>query len=223
MFYDFKNYLLTSSFKLIGITGNAGAGKSFLSNKLAEDTNFSHYSADYKFIGDSNFRKTLLKTKAHLSLASYVDACNQFNWWDWEAIGQDIDNLKKGNLVVIKDFYDRASGNIENKNLEIPSNPKVIYEGAILGDTKILNLLDGIIFVYTDKEKRLARLFAKDLGKRSMNEILARFLITEYSENKHYQMLFAYYKSKMIVVNEEYKIVSNFELDKEQQYLPILV
>jgi hypothetical protein len=41
----------------------------------------------------------------------------------------------------------------------------------------------------------------KDLGRRTFNEILARFLITEYSETLYYRMMLEWAESKTIFID----------------------
>ena len=48
---------------------------------------------DYRFIGDSLFRKELLYSKLKSSVDNYIDAVNQLNWWDWIKIEDDLKKL----------------------------------------------------------------------------------------------------------------------------------
>jgi uridine kinase len=218
-------YVNSLNVKLIGIVGGAGAGKSTLaSNLTSTNKDFLHYSADYKFIGDSTFRKELLASKVKTSINNYIDACNQHNWWDWDSIVKDLTDLKNNKTVVMPLKYNRNKGITESGLTLLPTlQSKIIYEGALLGTPQVLNQLDKIIFVHTSQKIRLERLIKKDLGRRSLNEILARFLITEYSESKHYKFLFTYYKEKIVIVNDNYNFISinpNIIFENEQ-YIPL--
>lgn len=221
---NIETYINNSKSKLIGITGSAGSGKTVLTATLIENNpNFIHYSADYKFIGDSTFRKDLLKKKFENSLDSYIDMCNQYNWWDWNSIEKDLLDLKSNKEVVLSTKYNRDLGKQEEGIVFKPTlDSKIIFEGALLGNIQILDSLEEIVFIYTDKQKRFNRLVQKDITKRSLNEIIARFLITEYSENKHYQFLFKYYEKKIKVLDENYDFIS-FDLDllNDIQYIPV--
>jgi len=220
MLNEIKEFINNSDYKLIGITGNAGSGKTTLSKLLSDE--FTIYSADYKFIGDSNYRKELLEKKSEKSINSYIDACNQYNWWDWQSIYSDLNMLKEGKTVNLENKYNRDKGIYEDGIQLIPTD-KIIYEGAILGHYSIIELLDVIFFIYTPKDKRLERLISKDLNRRSLNEILARFFITEYSEYIHYKMLFKLHKnqSKLIVLDSFYNIIANFKLEEDKQFIPL--
>jgi hypothetical protein len=48
---------------------------------------------------------------------------------------------------------------------------------------------------------RFERILAKDSARRSFNEILARFLITEYSETIYYRNLFTWAADRIVFVD----------------------
>ena len=60
----------------VGIVGPAGVGKTFFSNEIAKILNCHVYSLDFRFIGDSLFRKELLYNKLKSSIDNYIDAVN---------------------------------------------------------------------------------------------------------------------------------------------------
>lgn len=222
MLKDIEEYILNSNTKIIGVVGGAGAGKTTLATSLTHNIDASRYSADHRFIGDSNFRKMLLEKKRQISTEAYIDACNQYNWWDWASIENDLKLLKENKTVSIDKPYNRELGLSQPQSLLLIPKSKIIYEGALLGSPQILNTIDKIIFIHTDKLKRLTRLIEKDSKRRSVNEIVARFLITEYSENKHYQYLFKFHRDKIVVVNDNYTFISlNENIFNENQYIPL--
>ncbi len=144
---------------LYGLMGGAGSGKSTETKLLARRFGYHVIHADDFFIGDSEFRKDLLKKKQEAGIPSLIDACNQFNWWDWGALYREIEN-SMGRVTIV--------------------------EGAILGPAYILNLFKKIFIVDERADIRLKRLLDRDGAKRSVSEICARFLITEYSEGIYY-------------------------------------
>lgn len=160
------------------ITGGAGAGKSSLTKSLAKKTGGIVIEMDSFFIGDSAYRASLLLDKAHYSWESYVDACNQMNWWDWSEIGLEIEKHRSGS-----------------------SNSAIYVEGALLGPEWMWPLYEKIIYVDTPSNERLSRLIKRDGHKRDGLSIARRFLITEYSEQLHYHRLIPYAnKTKKLVI-----------------------
>lgn len=185
---------------LYGITGPAGAGKSYTARHIAADLQCSIYSADYAFIGSSAERKMLLSKKQMRSVEAYKDAANQFNWWDWGAILSDLEDLQSGKAVQIAAPYDRATGE-HGAAMTIASTPTLIYEGALFGPPFLVARLKKIFFLWVDPAIRFQRLVDKDFGRRSFNEILARFLITEYSETLYYGKMLQWVEGKVVFLD----------------------
>ena len=186
--------------RLFSITGPAGCGKTYAAEKLSKTTDCVIYSADFRFIGDSGDRRELLERKQAKSLDDYKDSANQFNWWDWQAIYRDLSDLLNGVSILIDSPYDRSTG---RKAAAIKLNPaeKVIFEGALLGPPQLINEFNKIFYVCSPQKTRFERILKKDLERRSFSEILARFLITEYSETIYYTNLFVWGKDKIFFVD----------------------
>ena len=189
------------------LTGGAGSGKSTLSSKLYA-SDISVYSLDWRLIGGSNYRKELLNKKQATSLSSYIDACNQFNWWDWNAIIADLEELANGNVLTIMDAYDRDT--TFSKNVQVLPSKYILVEGAILGPVQLLSRYKNIFMMIVPFKTRLLRLLEKDCCRRDPLEILSRFLITEYSERKAYSELWEWFKHKILCVDS-----NGIILDKE--------
>lgn len=187
---------------LYGITGPAGSGKTSLARRLGNALEAGVYSSDLRFIGSSQDRKELLYRKQKSSIEDYIDAANQFNWWDWDTILEDLQGLSSGKQIVLKNGYDRDKG-VTIPDCIVSPFSFTLYEGAILGPPIILSKLRKVIYVHTAPEIRFNRLVAKDHNRRSFREIAARFLITEYSESKAYEQLFAWYRDNVIFVNDQ--------------------
>jgi cytidylate kinase len=183
-----------------GITGPAGAGKSYAAKRVAEELRCSVYSADFAFIGSSSERKMLLSKKQMRSIDAYKDAANQFNWWDWGTILSDLEDLQSGRDVEIEAPYDRTTGELGGA-VTISATDTLVYEGAIFGPPFLATRLKQIFFLWVDPAVRFQRLLEKDQGRRSFNEILARFLITEYSETLYYGKLLQWVGDKVIFID----------------------
>lgn len=218
------NFLLKNSDEcIIALTGPAGVGKTFVSNNI-ESNSKTIYSIDYRFIGSSQERKLLLEFKNQNGIDGYIDACNQFNWWDWDRIEQDIIDLSHGKQVEIENCYNRASGKNDFLLILHPSK-KIIVEGALLGGHSLITHFDHTLFLYRDCLKRFLSLVEKDMNKRTFNEIVARFLITQYSESFYYNTYIFREDPNIRFFNlesDDFCTLTQMKyLYKDQQFIPI--
>lgn len=179
MIKDIRQFIQSNNLAVVGITGGAGSGKSYLARHLG----FPAYSIDSAFIGDSNFRRQLLQQKKQMSQQDYLDAINQYNWWDWDKIESDIMSLMRDNYPLI-------------------------VEGAFLGNPSLLELYGAIIFIQTEDGVRFNRIVKRDGHKRTYNELVNRWQITNQSESAYYTMLFNEYPEKIYVVDNDYDFTS---------------
>ena len=199
--YSFISSILKGySSGLFGITGPAGSGKTYIGEVLSASHGFTLYSADFRFIGDSVERKALLNRKQARSVVDYQDSANQFNWWDWAAIRRDLSALMAGSSIVLESPYDRGSGK-KREPMHIQPSKVILFEGAILGPPDLIEAFKKIIYLSTPQVDRFDRVLKKDIQRRSFNEVLARFLITEYSETIYYRNLFSWAGDKLIFVD----------------------
>jgi uridine kinase len=180
---------------LVGICGRAGAGKSTLVWNLAEclrkgGLESRTYSGDWRFTYDSPTRRRWIDQQARKGLTSYLYSINQFNWWDFERIEEELGALARGGSLLIPDAYNRDSGRRDHR-VEIAPLPSgiILYENSVLGGIGLLDQLDVIVQVNTSDVVCLRRLLEKDADRRSVSEIAARFLTTSYSENQFFELL----------------------------------
>ena len=119
-------------------------------------------------------------------------------------IANDLDVISTGYPLFIKDAYNRETGK-KNGVVSIHGIDKgiILYENCILGDIEILNKLDLIVFVNTSDIVCFERLIRKDSGRRSITDIASRFIITTYSENIFFNLVFDKFKSKLIVCDSD--------------------
>lgn len=171
-----------------------GAGSG--KSTLANKLGYPTYNIDSAFFGTSSYRKALLEKKA--THDSFLDSCNMYNWWNWELVERDIFGL-------------------------MSQNDTLIVEGALLGTEWLLNQLDHIFFLYDLPERRFSKLVNRDSHKRSFNELIDRFLITEYSEALYYKRLFENYWNKIFVVGTNYEFLNFFPYFEDSYSLPTRV
>jgi len=174
---------------VVGVCGRAGAGKTTLVQKIAGDlasASVEHvaYSGDWRFILDSTGRKEWLRETWRVGMDAYLNAINQFSWWDFPAIHNDLSALRNMQAVRIVGAYDRLTG---NKTAEITLGPiyrgVILYENCILGKLEMISSLDIIVLVNTPDQVCLERMLRKDAKRRPVPDIATRYLITTYSEN----------------------------------------
>jgi uridine kinase len=208
---------------LVGVCGRAGSGKTVLANKISEELSRRsiptlHYSGDWRFKLDSEQRKAWLREKWFMGMNEYLQATNQFNWWDFEKIYGDLNLLTKGRSVMMKDAYDRKSGKKDSEvTLSATGEGVIFYENCILGGAEILEKLDLIVLLNTTDEVCLERLITKDSTRRNFFDIVARFLMTSYSENLFLKFLLEKFSQKLIVCDSDGKFGEFPEIEEVSQ------
>lgn len=206
--------------RFVVITGQAGAGKTYLASKCKEQGFANVYSTDFRFFGDSNYRKTLLETKKN-NFFEYVEAMNQYSWWDWNTITLEVfDCLNSDSKIVLENIYNRDTGDIIDI-FEEEKKQTLILEGAIISES-LLKKCDKIVCVIAGDELRFNRLLKKDRARRHFIEIINRYMITNYSENLYFNNVLSLFKDKIIFTDENYSII-NYNFINRKNYLPLEV
>lgn len=220
MSVSMKDFILTCGKGLYFLTGGAGSGKTTLSEGLSKH-GITVYSMDWRFIGDSDYRRHLLASKRIVSFDSYVDACNQFNWWNWNQIIEDCTKLMNGESLTFNS-YDRNSTVPSYDITTLAPTDKILLEGAIPGPLQLINAFNRIFMLCTPVEERIMRLLKKDQGRRNPIEVIQRFLITEYSERAAYSSLNRCAGRKIRCVDGEGNILpGDFSPESTNVFLPI--
>jgi len=194
---------------LVGVCGRAGSGKSTLAKKIKEELEGQgiksvSYSGDWRFKLDSQGRKMFLDEKWLSGLDEYLRAVNQFNWWDFEKIYADLNLLKAGQSVFLTNAYSRETGRKDlNKEIKGTENGVIFYESCILGGIDILDNLDIIILLNTPDNVCFSRLAEKDSKRRTFPDLLARQLVTLYSENIFLESILDKFSKKLLTCSSD--------------------
>jgi len=194
---------------LVGICGRAGAGKTTLVHKISDDLAAAQienvaYSGDWRFILDSKGRREWLDEKWKAGMDAYLNAINQFSWWDFNEVLNDLTALQNEEAIRIVDAYDRLTG---TKTAEIILGPIkrgiILYENCILGHIDAIPRLDIIVLVNTPDQICLERMLRKDADRRPVSDIATRYLMTTYSENIFLRVLRERFASRAVACDSD--------------------
>lgn len=198
---------------LVGICGRAGAGKTTLAEKISFELNKRKisnvtYCGDWRFNLDSASRKLWLQAKWEVGIDAYLYALRQFSWWNFKQIYKDLDELMKENPLDITNAYNRVSGK-KDMDVKVTSIKQgvVLFENSILGGAENLQCLDIVVLINTADLICFERILKKDSSRRSLTEIMARNLITTYSENIFLRLLLEHFSFKTVTCDSEGKFV----------------
>lgn len=204
-----KEFAVHKNLILTGVCGRAGSGKTTLVGKISDELKHNKienviYSGDWRFNLDSAERKFWMQEKWKTGMDAYLYAINQFSWWNFELIYRDLSELVNGKDLYIKNAYNRLSGK-KDLAVDIPGIEKgiILFENCVLGGVEYLENLDIILMVNTPDILCHERILKKDASRRSLPEIMIRNLITTYSENIFFKLLFKNFSDRTIACDSE--------------------
>ncbi|MGK0412465.1 MAG: dephospho-CoA kinase [Polaribacter sp.] len=153
---------------IVGLTGGIGSGKTTVAKFFSEFDNVAIYTADFeakKLMNSSKIIKDKL-IKEFGELAFINDALNRK--YIAEIVFKDQEKLAKLNAIT----HPEVKKHFE-KFVKINNNKKyIIYENAILFETKSNALCDVIITVFADINTKIQRVIARDSSTKK--EVLNR-------------------------------------------------
>ncbi|UAM98950.1 dephospho-CoA kinase [Polaribacter litorisediminis] len=153
---------------IVGLTGGIGSGKTTVAKLFSEFDNVAIYIADYEAKKLMNSSKTIKDKliKEFGELAFINDALNRK--YIAEIVFRDKEKLAKLNAIIhpeVKKHFEKFVKINNKKNY-------IIYENAILFETKSNLICDVIITVYADVNTKIQRVIARDSSTKK--EVLNR-------------------------------------------------
>ena len=154
--------------KIVGLTGGIGSGKTTVANLFATYNNVAIYIADVE-AKKLMHTSSVIKNKVIQEFGDKAYSNNQLNRaYISSIVFKDKSKLDTLNKIVHpevrKHFQDFVKSQV-NKDF-------IIYEAAILFESKSNLLCDFIITVYVDLETKLERIISRDNSSRT--EVLNR-------------------------------------------------
>lgn len=179
---------------ILGITGQAGAGKRTLCRKIAEHGpawGRSGYvlALDAFFKLSSRARREWLE-EARGDEEEYARRSNQLSWWDFEHFARCMQQLREGKPLHLEGVYNRADKGELTGVVDIPAGgPRIVaVHGVALAHPQAANHLDGLWMVTAPTQVRAERLYNRDKDRRpDRKEAKQRFELTEAFERPYFQ------------------------------------
>ncbi len=178
-----KNKLIA----VVGITGQAGAGKTYVSKKISGD--FPVVNFDWFFLLSRTDRSKWIEEGKKISLKEWQRRADQNNWWDFEKARNVIKRVKyNGEKVILNNVYDRENnGELTGIHEIAPTeNGLLIIEGVPI---VLLEDVDIFIYIHADDTIRKQRIIDRDGNARLSVKAEERWLITQHFETKIFENL----------------------------------
>lgn len=185
--------LVPGEVSILGVTGQAGAGKSNhvapLAMAEAEQQGYAtaHLGLDAFFKLSSRARKAWLVEGEEIGGAEAEHRNNQISWWDFDRAEEALKRLAQGQPIHLTGVYNRADGG--ELTGEVNIDPTVTANGMLVVFDGVgvahLNHMDKIMFVYADPDIRLERLRMRD-KYRTGEEVQRRFALTQAFERWYF-------------------------------------
>ncbi|KOY52333.1 dephospho-CoA kinase [Polaribacter dokdonensis] len=154
--------------KIVGLTGGIGSGKTTVANLFATYNNVAIYIADVE-AKKLMHTSSVIKSKVIQEFGEKAYSNNQLN----RAYISNIVFKDKSKLEILnKIVHPEVRKHFQNFVKSQINKDFIIYEAAILFESKSNLLCDFIITVYVDLETKLERIISRDNSSRT--EVLNR-------------------------------------------------
>ncbi|TMM30998.1 dephospho-CoA kinase [Polaribacter aestuariivivens] len=185
---------------IVGLTGGIGSGKTTVAKMFAEKENVIIYIADLEAKKLMNSSKTI-KTKL---IEAFGENTYQNNQLNRQFIANIVFNNKSKLAILNSIVHPEVKLHFKNFVQKHQNKTYIIYENAILFESKADKMCDFIISVYVPLEERILRIQKRDNATKS--EILAR-INSQFKEEK--KLLQSNYLIENILLEKNSKQVNN--------------
>jgi len=166
---------------IIGITGQAGAGKTYISKYIAAD--YPVIDFDWFFLLSRSERSRWLDEGKKIGPEEWQKRADQSKWWNFEKARYALRQIKlNGEKITLENVYDRDNnGELTGRHEIALKNNLLIIEGVPI---ILLEEIDVMIYIHADDVVRKQRIIKRD-GEARMNiKAEERWLITQHFETK---------------------------------------
>ena len=154
----------------IGITGGIGSGKSLVS-KIIEEAGYKVFNADIIakiiMLEDESVKELIIKAFGNESYNG--DELNTKHVS--EKAFSSVENINKLNSIVHPPMVYKIN---ELMNSELENSKIVFVEAALIYEAEVDEILDHVLLVTADEEKRIERVMQREIGRLSKDEIVER-------------------------------------------------
>ena len=190
--YNVSSLIVPGEVSILGITGQAGAGKTnYITPRIKKIAESYGVPADYLgmdsfFRLSSRGRKSWIEEGGKISDEEAAYRKDQINWWDFDWAFESLYRLKEGKPLSLEGVYNRSDGGELTGTVHIePPNEGMllIFEGVPIAHLK--HAMNKLAFVYAPSDIRLNRLRDRDRHRKG-DEVKERFRITQDFETRYY-------------------------------------
>ncbi len=154
----------------IGITGGIGSGKSLVSEIISQ--------AGYKVLNADDIAKQIMvedESVRELIIDAFGNESYNGNELNTKYVSKkafsSVDNINILNSIVHPPMVYKIN---ELMNKELDDSKIVFVEAALVFEAEVDEILDHVLLVTADEDKRIERVTKREIGRLSKKEILER-------------------------------------------------
>lgn len=186
-----KHYQKPGDIVIIGVTGQAGAGKTTMARvaqkaTLALGLSCNTLSLDAFFKLSRRGRKAWLEEPG-ISSKERARRENQVSWWDFDWAASSLATLKANKPLELRNVYSRHDDGEQVGKITIKPHEAggvILFDGvAILHVSPV----DEYLYLHALPEVRFNRLLARDGASRNGDAALQRWRLTQSFERNYFR------------------------------------